>query len=102
MKSDCLCTCININTNNICSLISDNTVKSLSFLNFFDFDKSIITKINKFKREMNYMRKTVRPTHDFLTILSDLETDLIQKETNKFIGLVDLELKNKESDLLEI
>ena len=28
--------------------------------------------------------------------------DLIQKETNKFIGLVDLELKNKESDLLEI
>ncbi len=28
--------------------------------------------------------------------------DLIQKETNKFIGLVDVELKNKESDLLEI
>ena len=28
--------------------------------------------------------------------------DLIQKETNKFIGLIDLELKNKESDLLEI
>ena len=28
--------------------------------------------------------------------------DLIQKETDKFIGLVDSELKAKESDLLEI
>ena len=28
--------------------------------------------------------------------------DLIQKETDKFISLVDSELKNKESDLLEI
>ena len=28
--------------------------------------------------------------------------DLIQKETDKFIGLVDSELKSKESDLLEI
>ena len=28
--------------------------------------------------------------------------DLIQKETDKFIGLVDSELKGKESDLLEI
>ena len=28
--------------------------------------------------------------------------DLIQKETDKFIGIVDSELKNKEADLLEI
>ena len=28
--------------------------------------------------------------------------DLIQKETDKFIGLIDSELKDKESDLLEI
>ena len=28
--------------------------------------------------------------------------DLIQKETDKYISLVDSELKNKESDLLEI
>ena len=28
--------------------------------------------------------------------------DLIQKETDKYIGLVDSELKTKESDLLEI
>ena len=28
--------------------------------------------------------------------------DLIQKETNKFISIVDSDLKNKESDLLEI
>jgi ribosome recycling factor len=28
--------------------------------------------------------------------------DLIQKETNRFIAIVDSELKDKESDLLEI
>ena len=28
--------------------------------------------------------------------------DLVQKETDKYISLVDSELKNKESDLLEI
>ena len=28
--------------------------------------------------------------------------DLIQKETDKYISIVDSELKNKESDLLEI
>ena len=28
--------------------------------------------------------------------------DLIQKETDKFISIVDTDLKNKESDLLEI
>ena len=28
--------------------------------------------------------------------------DLIQKETDKFISIVDSDLKNKESDLLEI
>ena len=28
--------------------------------------------------------------------------DLIQKETDKFISIIDIELKNKESDLLEI
>ena len=28
--------------------------------------------------------------------------DLIQKETDKFIALVETELKNKETDLLEI
>ena len=28
--------------------------------------------------------------------------DLIQKETDKFISIVDTELKNKESDLIEI
>ncbi|MDC7228444.1 MAG: magnesium/cobalt transporter CorA [Spirochaetales bacterium] len=54
-------------------------------------NKKVLTRINDYKREMNYLRKTVRPVKEFLILFSKIESDLIQKETVPFLkNLLDL------------
>jgi magnesium transporter len=48
-------------------------------------DRSLLEKINNYKREMNYLRKSIRPTREGITALSRLETDLISEEIQPFI-----------------
>jgi magnesium transporter len=48
-------------------------------------DRSLLEKINNYKREMNYLRKSIRPAREGITALSRLETDLISDETQPFI-----------------
>lgn len=53
--------------------------------------QDILTKINNYKREMNYLRKSIRPAREFLQQLSRIESDLIQESTVPFLkDLLDL------------
>jgi len=53
--------------------------------------KDVLTRINNYKREMNYLRKTIRPAKEFILQLSRLESDLIQEQTIPFLkDLLDL------------
>ena len=54
-------------------------------------DKDILSKIQKYKQEMNYLRKSIRPVKEFILQLSRLDTDLISDQTVPFIkDLLDL------------
>lgn len=46
---------------------------------------SVLERINNYKREMNFLRKTVRPVREFMMQLSRLDTDLIQNDTIPFL-----------------
>ena len=48
-----------------------------------------------------FKNKSLSPVELLTETIRRIE-DVIQKETDKFITLVDTDLKNKESDLLEI
>ncbi|MBU1105365.1 MAG: magnesium/cobalt transporter CorA [Candidatus Riflebacteria bacterium] len=51
----------------------------------------VLAKINDYKREMSYLRKSIRPTREFLLQLSRIDSDLIQDETVPFLkDLLDL------------
>ncbi len=53
--------------------------------------QGVLTRINNYKREMNYLRKTVRPAREFMLQLSRLDSDLIHDETVPFLkDLLDL------------
>ncbi len=53
--------------------------------------QDVLTKINNYKREMNYLRKTVRPAREFMLQLSRIDSDLIHEETVPFLkDLLDL------------
>jgi magnesium transporter len=53
--------------------------------------QAVLTKINNYKREMNYLRKTVRPAREFMLQLSKVDSDLIHQETVPFLkDLLDL------------
>ncbi len=53
--------------------------------------QEVLTKINDYKREMNYLRKSIRPAKEFILQLSRLDSDLIQEQTIPFIkDLLDL------------
>ncbi|MBU1232280.1 MAG: magnesium/cobalt transporter CorA [Proteobacteria bacterium] len=53
--------------------------------------QEVLTKINNYKREMNYLRKSIRPAKEFILQLSRLDSDLIQEQTVPFIkDLLDL------------
>jgi magnesium transporter len=48
-------------------------------------DISVMEKINNYKREMNYLRKSIRPAKEAIVQLIKLENDLIQEETIPFL-----------------
>ena len=53
--------------------------------------QEVLTKINDYKREMNYLRKTIRPAKEFILQLTRLESDIIQEPTRPFLkDLLDL------------
>ena len=58
--------------------------------------------IRNIRRDANQMAKEKQQSSEISEDELRVIGDLIQKETDKFISLVDSELKNKESDLLEI
>ncbi len=53
--------------------------------------QDILSRINAYKREMNYLRKSIRPAKEFILQLSRLDSDLIQESTEPFLkDLLDL------------
>jgi magnesium transporter len=62
-----------------------------------DPDQNVLAKINLFKREINYLRKTVRPAREFILQFSRLDNDLIQDSTIPFLkDLLDLSTQSVE------
>jgi len=54
-------------------------------------DREILEKINTYKREMNYLRKSIRPAREFILHLSKIESPLIGETTLPFLkDLLDL------------
>ena len=47
--------------------------------------KEVLTLINNYKREMNYLRKAIRPVREFMLQLSKLDSELIQEGTTPFL-----------------
>lgn len=53
--------------------------------------QDVLTRINDYKREINYLRKVVRPTREFMLQFSRLDSSLIREETVPFLkDLLDL------------
>ncbi len=48
-------------------------------------DSDVMEKINSFKREFNYMRKSIRPAKDAIHRISRLDNELIQEQTLPFL-----------------
>jgi magnesium transporter len=63
--------------------------------------QDIINKIGELKRELNYLRRIIRPTHDLILQTIALETDLIDETTEPFFkDLLDISLRvNSEIEL---
>ena len=54
-------------------------------------DPSVMERINDLKREMNYLRKSIRPAREAILQLSKLDCDLIQEQNVPFLkDLLDL------------
>ena len=63
-----------------------------------NLDKSVLGKINDYKREMNYLRKTIRPVKEFMLQLSHLDSNLLNNDTVPFIkDLLDIATQAVES-----
>lgn len=53
--------------------------------------QDLLARINDYKREMNYLRKVVRPAREFMLQLARLDSPLVQEETIPFLkDLLDL------------
>ncbi len=75
-------------------------------------NQNVLGKINLYKREINYLRKTVRPAREFMLQLSRLDNDLIYETSTPFLkDLLDLSTQSAEiietyrdilSDFLEV
>ncbi len=48
-------------------------------------EPEVMAKINMFKREMNFMRKSVRPAREAIMQLSKLDTELVHEQTIPFL-----------------
>lgn len=54
-------------------------------------NNDILERINDYKREINYLRKTVRPVREFILHLVRLDSDIIEERTKPFLrDLLDL------------
>jgi len=63
-----------------------------------NLNKDVLTQINDYKREMNYLRKTIRPVKEFMLQLSRLDSDLLHDDTIPFIkDLLDISMQAVES-----
>ena len=63
-----------------------------------NLNKNVLSKINDYKREMNYLRKTIRPVKEFMLQLSRLDSDLLHENTFPFIkDLLDISTQAVES-----
>jgi magnesium transporter len=62
-----------------------------------DPNREVLEKINLYKREINYLRKTARPAREFMLQLSRLDNDLIQESSVPFVkDLLDLSTQSVE------
>lgn len=50
-----------------------------------DHDTEVMEKINSFKKEINYLRKSIRPAREAILQLSRLDGDLIHENTLPFM-----------------
>ena len=62
--------------------------------------QKILSRINAYKREMNYLRKTIRPAREFILPLSRLDSELIQPATQPFLKDL-LDLSNQAVDVID-
>jgi len=62
--------------------------------------QEVLSKINTYKREMNYLRKTIRPAREFILQLSRLDSDLVQEKTQPFLKDL-LDLANQAVDVID-
>ncbi len=57
----------------------------------------VLEKINNYKREMNYLRKSIRPAREFILQLAKLDSELISEQTTPFLkDLQDLIIQTTE------
>ena len=50
-----------------------------------DPTQEVLQKINDYKREMNYLRKSIRPAREFIVQLARLDSELIREQTTPFL-----------------
>jgi magnesium transporter len=62
--------------------------------------QEVLSNINAYKREMNYLRKTIRPAREFILHLSRLDSELIQDSTLPFCKDL-LDLTNQAVDAID-
>lgn len=62
--------------------------------------QEVLSRINAYKREMNYLRKTIRPAREFIFQLSRVDSDQIQSTTVPFFKDL-LDLANQAVDAID-
>lgn len=63
--------------------------------------KDILSYIYTYKREMNYLRKNVRPVREFILRLTRLDSDIFQEQTAPFIKDL-LDISNQAMDAIDL
>ncbi len=73
-------------------IVIDNYIYIISFLGekiesieedlLMDPKKSVIEEINMYKRELNFLRKSIKPAREMILALSKIESDLIAENTD--------------------
>ncbi|MDY0191727.1 MAG: magnesium/cobalt transporter CorA [Desulfuromonas sp.] len=62
--------------------------------------QEVLSRINAYKREMNYLRKTIRPAREFILQLSRVDSEQIQPATVPFFKDL-LDLANQAVDAID-
>jgi magnesium transporter len=66
-----------------------------------DTSAKTLEKINYYKREMSFIRKSVRPTREFILKMSKLESEYIREETKPFLNDL-LDLITQATEAIEV